>query len=79
MQAAELDKRFDYHRPTAEKAERHARVRAACKTLAEKCDEELEEGREKSTVMARLEEVMFWANASIARECPLELADQANG
>lgn len=68
MQQADLDHRFDYHRPDAEKADRHQRVRDYFKQAAEHMDEELDDGREKALVITALEEAMFWANASIARE-----------
>jgi len=42
-------------------------LRAAAKSLAELMDDECPESREKSLAFTKLEEAIFWANASIAR------------
>lgn len=65
--SADLDNRFDYHRPDEAKADTHQQVRNACKALAETLDELVPAGREKSLVITNLEQAMFWANAAIAR------------
>jgi hypothetical protein len=64
----ELNKRFIHHPPSPERAEAHAYVRSRLHFLAEDLDRRLPDGREKSLVMTKLEEAMFWANAAIARE-----------
>jgi hypothetical protein len=43
-------------------------VRDECQALAEFMNEVLPEGREKSLVLTKIEETMFWANAAIARQ-----------
>lgn len=60
--------RFEYHPPKDEET-RHAHedARASCLAVARHFDEVLPEGREKSIVMTKLEEALFWANAAIAR------------
>jgi hypothetical protein len=40
----------------------------ASRQLADALNESLPEGREKAVVMTKLEEVMFWANAAVARD-----------
>ncbi|SIC56900.1 Uncharacterised protein [Mycobacteroides abscessus subsp. abscessus] len=64
---ADIDHRFDYHRPDAAKVAAHEGVRAACKDLAHKFDRDLPPGREKALALTKLEEAMFCANAAIAR------------
>lgn len=65
---ADLDHRFDFHPATTdEKRAEHGSVREACKALGHQLDESLPGGREKALAITKLEEVMFWANAAIAR------------
>lgn len=68
MEQAELLNRFKYHAPDQLKIELHQGVREGCETLADYLNSVLPEGREKSVSITKLEEVMYWANASIARE-----------
>ena len=69
MDEAELANRFTFHAaPDAEKRNEHTSVRASVAHLAHYMNDVLPEGREKAIVMTKLEEVMFWANAAIARE-----------
>lgn len=42
-------------------------VREGCKFLADILNQACPDGREKSLALTNLEQVMFWANASIAR------------
>ncbi|AII28236.1 hypothetical protein VC74_gp34 [Mycobacterium phage Sparky] len=65
---ADINHRFDFHPATTdEKRAEHGSVREACKALAHKLDRDLPAGREKALATTTLEEVMFWANAAIAR------------
>jgi hypothetical protein len=54
MDSQDLENRFRYHPPVY--------------SLAKVLNDVLPEGREKSLAMTNLEQVMFWANASIARQ-----------
>ncbi len=68
MTPAEIEHRFAFHAaPSEEKRNEHTSVRQACRRLADDLNERLPEGREKSLAITHLEEVMFWANAAIAR------------
>ena len=68
MESKELDKRFSYH-PLGESAQIYCdSIRKSCRALADVIDMACPEGREKSLAMTKLEEVMFWTNAAIARE-----------
>lgn len=68
MDQNDLDNRFDYHRPEGPTIYRHEGVRENCKDLAIWLNSTLPEGREKSLAITKLEEVMFWSNAAIARQ-----------
>lgn len=65
----ELENRFMWHPPKdAARADAHESVRELCRTMAAAMNDLLPEGREKSVVFTKLEEVMFWGNAAVARE-----------
>lgn len=60
--------RFAHHPPSSEEvAMRHAEARRKCFLLAEALMEDLPSCREQSTAMTKLEELMMWWNAGIAR------------
>lgn len=65
---ADIEHRFAFHpATTVEKRDAHSSVRQSCRELADYINEACPDGREKSTAITRLEEVMMWANAAIAR------------
>lgn len=69
MDYGDLCSRFEYHKPKDEAtAQKLNLVRNLCFDLAEELNEIVPDGREKSLAITHLEEVMFWANAGIARE-----------
>ena len=64
----DLENRFTYHLPaTEEQISRYASIRATALALAEHILNNTLESREQSLAITKLEEVVFWANASIAR------------
>lgn len=63
----DLTNRFIFHKANEVKAEQHQTVRNLCYQLSVQLNELLPESREKSLTITKLEEVMFWANAAIAR------------
>ncbi|HEY2763390.1 MAG TPA: hypothetical protein VGJ13_05170 [Pseudonocardiaceae bacterium] len=69
MGIPDLDNRFSYHAPLTEgRRHAHETVRQECRDLAGLLDGLLPDGREKSTAITNLEQVMFWANAALARQ-----------
>lgn len=68
MDKADIANRFAFHAATdQEKRDAHGSVRQACRELADFIDDSVPDGREKSLAITGLEEVMFWANAALAR------------
>ena len=67
MDQAELDNRFNYHTPDELRVRTHQAIRDRCAALAHVFNNACPEGREKALALVKLEEAMFWANASIAR------------
>ena len=65
----ELARRFGYHPPVEPgKKERHEEVREVLLEAADKLvDLTGAPTREQATMMTKLEEAMFWANAAVAR------------
>jgi hypothetical protein len=68
MSPEDIDNRFRFHPASPEKAKKHEFVRDLCKMTAHDLNDRLPEGREKSLAITHLEEVMYWANAAIARQ-----------
>lgn len=64
----ELKIRFTYHPPAGhEEVGAYMTIREHALNYAEMLDEMCPDSREKSIAITKLEEVVMWANASIAR------------
>ncbi|TQK29394.1 hypothetical protein [Arthrobacter sp. SLBN-53] len=65
---ADIENRFSFHPATTDETKaKHEQVRELHKAVAHQLDDMMPPSREKSLAMTKLEESMFWANASIAR------------
>lgn len=62
-----IENDFAYHAPTGGKAQKHQQIRTSCHQLAQELVACVPEGRELSSALTSLEEVMMWASAGIAR------------
>lgn len=67
MDKLELQNRFTYHAPAGTQAERYEQCRFNAMALAFWIVEHTPESREQALAITKLEEVVFWANAAIAR------------
>jgi len=59
---------FTYHPPTENQVLRFQTLREDAADFARVLDMVCPEGREKTLAMTKLEEVVMWANAAVARE-----------
>lgn len=63
----DLANRFTYHPPKGSQAERYEHIRAWALEFAQRINANCPDSREKSLAITHLENVVMWANASIAR------------
>lgn len=68
LTAADIERRFTYHRPKGAKVGIHNDVRVMFKEWAADLNWMLPAGREAALAFTALEEASFWAHAAIARE-----------
>ena len=64
---SEIESRFTYYAPNGNKPEKYVSIRSEAKNLAIKICQYVPESREQSIAITKLEEVVMWANAGIAR------------
>lgn len=68
MEHADILKRFGYHgAPNPQTVKAYEQIRGIARDFAYDIDERCPDCREKSLAMTKLEEVVMWANAAIAR------------
>ena len=63
----QVNHNFTYHAPKEGQPEKYEKVRENAKFLAHLILELTPESREQSLALTNLEQVVFWANAAIAR------------
>lgn len=66
----DLERKFTYHPATPEKALRFTVLREHAKAFGMLIKEACPDGRERAIAITKLEELIMWANAAIAREEP---------
>lgn len=64
---SQIDNNFTYHAPKNDQPARYQEIRDTAKAFALLIEKDCPQSRERSLAMTKLEEVCFWANASIAR------------
>lgn len=66
--AWDLENRFTYHAPASENVVNEmTMIRNIAHSYATYLNENVPDGREKNLAITKLEEVVFWANAGLAR------------
>lgn len=76
MDSTDIEHRFKFHAATTDaKRDAHSSVRQHCRELADFINWNVPDNREKSLAMTKLEEVMFWSNAALARQTSPNGAD----
>jgi hypothetical protein len=63
----DLNVRFTYHQPKDDQIPRYQEIRGRAELLALRLCQLCPESRELSLALTKLDEVVFWANAAIAR------------
>ena len=72
MELKEIQERFYKQDVTTEGIRTMDRVRHEMYCMAEYIDDALEDCREKSIALTKLEEAMFWVNKGFARACEVK-------
>lgn len=67
MDDQELDIRFTYHKPSGNQPERYENIRKQGLDFAHAIVSQTPESREQSIALTKLDEVVMFANAAIAR------------
>lgn len=65
---SEIEHRFTYHPPTGDQPDKYGKIRTRAKDYAILLTHLCPESRELSIALTKLDEVVFWANAAIARK-----------
>lgn len=66
MTTEQIQDTFTYRAPTGDQATRYSELRADAKAFAFSIQSRCPESREKSLALTNLQQVVMWANASIA-------------
>lgn len=63
----DIDRAYTYSPPKGDQPQRYVEIRATAKAFAELLVAKCPHSRELSVALTKLEEVVMWSNASIAR------------
>jgi hypothetical protein len=63
----EIERNYTYHPPHGNQKQRYERIRENAKELAFIIVRDVPQSREQSLALTKLEEVVMWSNAGIAR------------
>lgn len=66
-----LENRFTYHAPQPGQVEKYEKLRAQALTFAKLIVETCPSSPERSTALTKLDGVVFYSNAAIARHSPM--------
>jgi hypothetical protein len=66
MTKDQIDNIFTYHSPKGNQPERYEQIRGFAKSMAAMLETNCPESREKSLAFTSLQQMVMWANASIA-------------
>lgn len=66
MKADCFDENFTYHAPFGDQTKRYEKIRAGARTFAELVNSLGPDSEEKTLAIRKIQEAVFWANASIA-------------
>lgn len=74
----DIRNRFGYHAGTSRTAPKHEVIREAYIAFAEFLDDQLPDGRAKSTAFTNLQQSSMWSNFAIAETAPVVLSAREN-
>lgn len=67
MSVEDIENRFTWHEPEDVDIDKYQLIRGVARDFAFLIAQHVPEGREATNALMKLEEVVFWANAGIAR------------
>jgi hypothetical protein len=67
MEESDIKTRFTYHPPTSDQIDKYQFIREKARNFSEWLNLNCPDSRELYIAVEKLEEVVMWANASIAR------------
>lgn len=67
IDSEDLANRFTYHPPVEEDVKKYEMIRAIGLSFATVLNEMVPDSQEKALALTKLEEVVFWSNAGVAR------------
>jgi hypothetical protein len=72
IDSQDLINRFTYHSPVEDDVKKYELIRGVALSFSMVLNDLVPDGREKVLALTKLEELVFWANAGIARNNAVE-------